>query len=263
MNNLVLNETGGLNLTQEQLDFLQKAFAEAISGVAGSFSGSAGRGYILNGGTIYQNGGTHWLTEGFAVVKLGLISEVFYIANHNTGVADSVAVSDLYWKELVANISPSPVTYKDGTTHNINKQRRLTLATSSVNFFPKYNETPLLKDAINELLVPGDWIAAPAYQNSWANSALPVKYNKQFGYVTIIGGASQAAYTTTTSDLIFTLPTGYRPLQKQVFHTYDAVASKQVTVEIETNGQVKYKVAGQTAVTSALNFDGWCRFPTV
>ncbi len=104
---------------------------------------------------------------------------------------------------------------------------------------------------------------APAYQNSWALTAMPIKFIKdEMGVVTIIGSTLNSGYTTAISDIIFTLPVGYRPIQKRVIRTYDPSTAQHAHILIHPNGNVEFSNVALVAAIVSCSFDGVGKFET-
>lgn len=271
MNLFKTDELGGHPFTLNHAAFMQNINSEVFRGILSGLARLNTKGYILSGCQIYTDGGTStlWITEGYAVIKFGLISELFYVPNHDLGVA---SLADPYWKLVETNIAPSPVNYKTTGAKNVHKQRRLTLDSSSALFYPKYSETPTLIAELSDMLTSSQWYQVgnggtgePAYATNWAASAIPVKFKKQLGEGTIIGSLLNPGFTTGTNKLIFTLPAGFRPIQKIVYRGWDVYQGEHSLVEINTNGEVEYSIPGVSVSNDSVgfSFDGWCKFPVV
>jgi hypothetical protein len=91
-----------------------------------------------------------------------------------------------------------------------------------------------------------------AWSDGFGNA---VSYSKdEFGVVRLSGVADNASYTTTTNDLMFTLPVGFRPEVIETIPVIDYVGLAVALLSVLPNGQVRFTETGVTAghVTPAL-----------
>lgn len=94
-----------------------------------------------------------------------------------------------------------------------------------------------------------EWVAA-SFINSWANydpgsggNWQDVQYQKDSFGVTHIRGLADGA--GKSSNIMFNLPVGYRPLEKKIFHTVKNIAGSTARLDVYPNGDVE----GVNAVT--------------
>lgn len=215
------------------LEFLQDATAEAIKGICYNLIGesySASVGYVLYG----------VINSPAAVVSFGYIffnNELYHfpgINNYNTYSNAGVFIA------LNTNGSADPITFSDNTTGNVHNVRKLTMA-DQVNGSGLFNYSALvyLNPPTSFTVGAG---SAPAFQNSFTQQ-VAVKFridNKK--RVNIRGVARKLTTSSVASQIIFTLPTGYRPVAAAISFNanilYDTTTCVSDFINIATNGNV-------------------------
>jgi hypothetical protein len=165
-------------------------------------------GAIVEGGTISITNSSSTVTLGAGQVIIGTISTIY----------PTVGSSD-------------PVTFSDGTTHNVHAQTTIVWS-AGTSGSGDFNYSDLV------------FINAPE-----ATYDTYVKYSKIQGLVTIQGiiGAGYASVGSSAGTTSFTLPAGYRPTSNKsgFFVFYDTVSgniiiSGQSTLTVDTNGKVYF-----------------------
>lgn len=215
------------------LEFLQQATSEAIKGVCYGLIGdsySSLVGYVLYG----------VINSPAAVVSFGYIffnNEIYHfpgITNYNTFSNTGVFVA------LNTNGTADPITFTDGTTGNVHNVRKLTLVDQA-------NGTGLFNYSAIAYLNPSSPFtvgvgSAPAFQNSFAQQ-VAVKFridNKK--RVNIRGVARKLTTASVATQVIFTLPVGYRPVAAAISFNanvlYDTSTLVSDFINIATNGNV-------------------------
>lgn len=262
MNRLVTTETGGHPLTLNDLGFLQTAWTEIFRGLAvGLDFNATGRGIILTGCALTDNGTTWEISAGYVALHNGALGEVFFVAQHDTGVANTVPQSALYWNVQETDIAPSPVTYKDLTVHNVHKQRRLTLGTTAVDLVLDvlYDSTPTILANTRTMLADNDsWHVMSGFSNSWVNGGVAPKYKVSgLGETIVLSGQLGCnTYTTNTSDAIITLPAGYRPTYNLSFDVVERTGGGIGRLSIATSGVVSVFFDGKSNTPVSFTLDG-------
>lgn len=250
MNKINYGTNGGMPITQDHLAFMQDGVTEAIKGLLLGLATSGAKGYILRGCTTYASGGNLWINEGYCVIQFANNAEIFYVPNHDLGVPSNT--TGLYWKLVETNAAPSPVTFKDQSSQNIHKQRRLTLATTTTNFYPLYSETPALIDHLGERLGAIDTVYqvgnanAAAWQNG--NGGLLRYYKDKLGNVHLFGYIEP----TTVDSPILTMPAGFRPgyiiYQNVVAKELIGVATESKVLQLSTDGNLSWAIEPSTGL---------------
>lgn len=220
MNKLITTELGGHPLTLNDLAFIQDTYSEAITGVLLGLSEPTNRGYILSGCELTFNAGTNswWISQGYAVIKLYITAEIFYVPEHNTGL--TTLGSDPYWAVMETNAPPSPVTYKNLNVKNVHKQRRLTVSvTPQTLLFPALRETPQLIN-VTKNRIWGQRVQFN-HMNSWVPGVNPVpngSYSVEGKRVFMCGDIRYSGSSRPTINQPFTvLPPELRPAANHMF----------------------------------------------
>lgn len=240
MNNLKLDEQGGHPLTLDDLAFLQHAYTEAFKNVLIGLDEGVSVGYKLFGATAYYDGSTDtmWLSEGAVVIRYSNLAEVFYVPNHNTGIAPA-DFNNPYWRDDISNLAPSPVTYKNLAAKNVHKQRRLTLGVTGNNIlYPRYNEVKDFTTVLKNKIKPSEFesLTSGSYAANYSGTIRHIE--ELHGWVTIDGTVTKNT-TASTNDVMFTLPLGRRPsTQQQHILRINTPGETTCIVQINTNGTV-------------------------
>lgn len=220
MNKLITTESGGHPLTLDDFGFIQGAYREAFAGLLMGLSESTNRGYKLIGCETYYNSGTNtlWISEGYMVIKLGALTELYHVKHHDLGVANFTG--DPYWAYVEEAVAPSPVTYKNLNIKNVHKKGTLTLSpTFQTMLFPRYSETPNWERALK------NWFWKPKVQfqhmNGWIPGVNPVpngSYSVEGKRVFLCGDIRYSGTTVPSPNLPFTvLPPELRPADSHMF----------------------------------------------
>lgn len=107
---------GGHPLKNDDFNWMQNAYSEVIKAIISIFDPSLN--IILSGFIITDNGTTISSTDGYVSWQ----GEIYQVKA--TSFA-KVAGQQLYFKLVETVVSPSPVTYKDGTNQNVHIDRTL------------------------------------------------------------------------------------------------------------------------------------------
>lgn len=240
MNKLITTEQGGHPLTLDDLGFLQTAYSEAFNNILVGLDKANGLGYKLYGAEAYLEPatGTIWLTEGAVVLRVGPLAEVFYVATHNTGIPEA-NFSNPYWRDAISNVAPSPVVYKNLSTKNVHKQRRLTLGVTGNNLlYPRYNDVVAFTTVLSQKLKPSEFSALTtgSYASGYSGNIRHIE--EIHGWVTVDGFVSKSG-SAANNETMFTLPSGRRPSTNRL-HILAGTGGAQSdsVVEINTNGTV-------------------------
>lgn len=256
MNKLITTELGGHPLTLDDLEFIQSAYREAFAGLLLGLSEQNNRGFRLTGCELYLNTVTNtmWLSQGYVVVKVGNMTEIYHVPDHNLGVASFSA--DPFWKYEEKDVAPSPVTYKNLNQKYVHKKGTLTLSPTFQTFlFPRYSDTPLWEHALK------NWLWKPRVHfnnlNSWAPGINPVpngSYSVEGKRVFMSGDIRYTGATLPTVNQPFTiLPPEVRPAESHMFNCLvtlgwddtknelktepHAIAKQMAWVRIQTDGR--------------------------
>lgn len=185
--------------------------------------------YVLNG-IIKSGSGTYAISSGYILAQGSVIA-----VSAATGLTPAVGqtiigtISDDF--TLSTGLGYDPVTFSDGTTHNVHVNQVITwsVGTSGSGSF----------DYDDLIFFNGAETTYDTY----------VKYSKSLGNVKIQGiiGSGYASVSDSAGSTAFTLPVGYRPTSNKTgkFVYYDTsggnvVISGSGTLTVDTNGKVYF-----------------------
>jgi hypothetical protein len=217
MKTIDFSQPGGFPLTQDQLDYLQTAYKEALAGIAGI----AGAGpLMISGGVITKTlvGGTTYnyaITAGWLFWNGELIKVA---AGGLLGIDESV---DALYFQL--NRTSNPLTYNDGSTPDVIDDVQASFVSQAIGtaddatHFLVTELQPIGREAFPGTAIvvgtaPGygtitGWII---YTKNLLNNTLQIKVS--------LATASPSDFNATpavTTPILATLPVGYRPLHQR------------------------------------------------
>lgn len=230
------------------VEFIQNATKESLAGVAQAFIGDAystSVGYALNG---VLPSGTNTITLGYIYFN----GEIYFFSGLN-GYSSFANVG--VFVALNINGPADPITFTDSTQGNVHNVRRLQLV-DQVNGSGLFNFSNLIYLQPTKVIVGGA-SPAPAYQNSFTAGISLVFRRNLNKLVTIQGMAIKTTTSTVANQVIFTLPSGYRPaaarnLIGMIF--YDTTTLVVDFLNISTNGDVSISgVNAPGSISSGVN----------
>ena len=238
---------------------LQESYQEAIAAIArinmmgyvagyesfvfilyGCKNTGTGTSYIISSGAVYYNG------------------EVFLVdAATFTTATGEVAIGEIVTTNYT-DITADPVEYSDGTTANVHQIRKVRFKSGPSDATWNYSTMTRIDTMGSKILVGSS--GAATFENSWVAESGGVftapfyRINYQTKQV-FIGGHCEKSNISATDETIFTLPTGYRPLKKEMFecHVKGSGSSPITMVEIHvlSNGQVR-TIGNGSAITGGV-----------
>ena len=247
MDKLELGYQGGDPLTLDDLEFMQNALMDGIKGLASVWQFGGLDPIIISGivGTV-SGLNTTW-TSGYIVVN----SEVYYVPAATTvtigtciDISETIDTNgDETFENLIVN---STYKVRRGVLKNmVGGPNEIDIA----DFISLMDRLVSLGCVKNQAV---GWVNVPSFSSSWGNGGSITtgvcRYRKnQIGSVELCGGAKIATSTGAT-EIVFTLPVGYRPIEQKVFNcigrdgaNYNAL----LRIVITTSGSVV--VSGHTS----------------
>jgi len=250
MKQIDLSQLGGHRFVKDDLRFMNDRVTVLMQGLT-----AVAPACILSGCVLTANGGTgtYHVSAGYVVIA----SELYRVEAADTGVSNSSnPLTQCYWNLVETVVAPSPVTYKNLTVKNIHKERKMTVSGNSSLF--AYGVIPKWADVVLEKF-RGDWHEVGAsgevqYVNDWSgDSNFPIRFKIDGNFLVITGTAFSSDYDSSTDNVIFTLPVGFRPPHNIRLYIRDS-AGDFVYVFIMANGEVKYTKTGQVNATIFFDF---------
>jgi hypothetical protein len=228
MNKLELTFPGKMPLVQEDLKFMQDAYSEAIKGLLSAFELQSDT-FIISG-MIYSGGGGSPST--FSEGWLCLNGEVLY----SPAITVNVALSNVKVGVFETTVAPSPKTFKDLSVRNVNLRRIVNIGLIGGGA-PLYTSLLRLEDGIGNKLS----LVKQEGCSLGANMTGAVIANKnKIGHVTLSG---QVRSSQAGSQIVFTLPAGFRPSSQRRFPIVLLfVANQAAFCIVNTNGQVEVQI---------------------
>lgn len=233
--------TLGRPFLSRSLDHIQQAYTEitdsVVKGILGTYTANdviVLYGCVLTGtdpgartvtaGAIYYNGEIYLVDAG------GL----------------TTTLSDIpLWTIVTTYQSGDPILFTDNVTfHNVSQIRKFVLVAGPAGgsgvtgYVADYNATSIKH-------FKGEWTYATA-QNSWSNATIAglgkARYKIGITGEVVLDGFILANGGSPSSEVIFTLPSGYRPTNTKSFIVsgFDGTTTKAYLVKIETSGAVSF-----------------------
>lgn len=244
LTNYVVEPTTLQPFLTEELDFMQDSITGLTTSLAQGLSGAvqysdspfSGSPYIVSGQMVgeikvYVTGGVMYDYEP-CWIYVPSQNEIFYFQGGfiNDTLGEHFQIVDVFPN------AADPITFSDGSQHNVMQSRRLNIVNSGGTGTTIFDYSDLQS-------LRGDWITvgaggAPAYQNSWGGN-IQFKYNAMTGNVQIQGSANNGT-TGNTGTAIFTLPAQYRPPFTYTFIVWgnDGSTDSAVSLIVESTGEV-------------------------
>lgn len=235
MNTLKTNQitaNASMPIKSGTIDFLQDAWKEVARYMANSVGSNiheiASSGSVLWGG---ENNGSapNW------DIRTGLVyygGELYILdAATFTSGGGQTAVCTIT-TTYNTSATTDPVLFTDGNSHNAHEIKRMTVAAGvSGSGTVDYNSLTFINPAHNNKVQTG-------FHANWLGSALSYRRNAN-GLITLTGKLVAGA-SASYSDLICTLPTGWRPAADLIVSVskFDGTTQLSALVTIKANGQV-------------------------
>lgn len=227
---------GGFPLTQDSLDYLQKAYTEIATAIAES-EGDGTTPFVLSGckvtrtlssGTIYD----YAVTDGW----------IYFNGTFVRVVAASVMGLDESTDELYFLVTPTStsLSYNDGSTPSVVKDSSATIASFTIGTVEDATHFKL------STLITDEWVSVVPNSGAtvWRDGTNPIRSRRQPGSKTVtVSGSSFTlggfAGTNSISRVMGFLQAGHRPARsiiRIVATTYNVPGIAYI--EIKSNGDV-------------------------
>ena len=227
-----ISATASMPIKSGTIDFLQNAWKEMARYMANAVGSNvhelAGSGSVLWGA---ENSGSapNWDIRTGLVYYGGelyiLDANTFTSGGGQTAVCTIVTTHD-------TSATTDPVLFTDGNSYNVHEIKRMTVAAgASGSGTVNYNSLTFINPAHNN-------IVHASFHANWPSSALSYRRNAN-GLISLTGKLVAGA-SASYSDLICTLPSGWRPDADLIVATnrFDGTTQEPALVTIKANGQV-------------------------
>lgn len=238
MKSIVLTDittSAAAKIKKGTLDHLQNAYTELLIQLANSIGGqnldpTTTAPYVLSG-LVNTGSGSNYIYSAGLILYNGELYQVpaatFTLGGGETVVA---TITTAY----ITAADSDPVEFSDGSSHNIHRNRTIVLdnAVSGTGTFDFLTDA-IYQNPATELTYAG------GYGANWSGT---IKYIKnRDGLVSITGNVQCASGPPALSQVIFTLPVGYRPRATTYINSLkyrSAPLLDGCVIRIDTNGQV-------------------------
>lgn len=263
MNRLETNYNGGMPLDLDDIRWIDDAVREALKGSSIPWANY----YVLTGCAVTTSA-TKDIAEGYCVID----GEICYVPAHSVAIPGVMADHDWVIQLEETFDSDGLETFENASSNDTYAIRRGKLAYADISKLPSGTLTPydeylpadpdatpkslkyFIAEAIETLIgeYHEDWIAAtldPLWVEHTTVSVHTPGYRKEFGRVWFRGVIRDDG-TITGDDLLFTLPTGYRPAENIVIHQISDWDSGDASVRIQPDGEVRYISTGSPSTAN-------------
>ena len=230
--------TGELDFLQDGITGLTTSLAQGLTAaVQYSESPFSGSPYIISGQLVndikvYVSAGVIY---NYAPCWIYVPSqdEIFYFQG---GIINDTLGECFQIIEDFPNPS-DPITFSDGSQHNVMQSRRLTIVNSGGTGTTIFNFSDLQS-------LRGDWIefnssGAPAFQNGWSAQTISTytapafRFNSMSQEVELRGFAINSSGSTSTTMAV--LPVAYRPKALRIFPAYGFTSTGPIIAYVLVN----------------------------
>lgn len=214
------------------IDFLQNAWKEMARYMANAVGSNvhelAGSGSVLWGAENSGSGSNWDIRSGFIYYGGDL-----YILDGNTftsGGGQTAVVTIV--TTFNSSATTDPVLFTDGNSYNVHEVKRMSVAAgASGSGTVDYTALTFINPAHNNRVQSG-------FHANWPSSTLSYRRNAD-GLISLTGKLVAGA-SASYSDLICTLPSGWRPAADLIVATnvFDGTTQEPALVTIKANGQI-------------------------
>jgi hypothetical protein len=214
------------------LDLIQDTISESIRYLVSTITND-------NSGTLALYGCQNTISGSDNDIVDGVIyynGETFFAPAKFITLSGSDVVIGTIMTNYNVSATADPVTFSDGTTHNVHEYRYINWsAGASGSGDIDYTDVEFVNDDWHEIGASNE----PAFQNSWANNTVSnpntLAFKKEGKWIVFKGAIDGGASNTT----VFTLPTTHRPstlcVAAAATNELDAVARVAVTATGDVN----------------------------
>jgi hypothetical protein len=260
---------GGFPLTLNDHRFFDQAIRQSLYGVLSTFGDQLpGNGFIISGCTWSTATVGQTYTAGFVFIAGEIVQ-------CDGGVFPTRPIGESYIWDVVENADPAGVkVFRNQTSNNTYFERRAVVISALAPPPPSTSYLPVnaprlpkkIYDSINALA-----LFANKQQESWSIVGVDVPFDPgfsnmvggrglqfrkdDFGVVTIRGDVTSTVVSSPITSM-FTLPVGYRPINKEVriiafYNNLTGAHFEPMELQITTNGRVfPARTAGNTPSAS-------------
>lgn len=261
-----LTQPGGFPLDQNQLNHLQQGYIECLNELA-LVSGNSTIPFAIRGCAITRTPTTGTLAD-YTISAGSIFRNGEIVLNPSAITLTNVdeSINGLY-VEIIPN--SAALTYYDGISRTVVLDNEIALNTyplstadDSTKFLWSHLKpmgVGLMENIMNNIYTP---YLVPSYVGGYIDDTVsPIRYRKPVGSktVTIKGVTNNSLGASMVSDdVVFVLPSGYRPLTSRIIISYNDFSGICV-VRIKSNGEVS--IAGDIMAVSnigcwmSINFD--------
>lgn len=244
MNKLRTNYDGGMPLELDDIRFEQLAVREGFTAILSQIPVLNASGYILSGCAVTDLGASYLVGAGWVYIS----GEIYKVDEHE--VTKGSAGCHYVFAIEVTYDPDGGETFEDTSVYDTYEVRKAKVIVNTDNPFTEVSyvqmesESGLLR--LRNLIIMSftdtetAWNSVggsgmPAFEQSWQNLANePVAFKKDpLGAIWLQGVAERNG---SADNLVFTLPSGYRPTQQITFT--DMLGGSFNSVTILANGQV-------------------------
>ncbi|MCD6011631.1 MAG: hypothetical protein K0Q79_1493 [Flavipsychrobacter sp.] len=261
-----LTQPGGFPLDQNQLNHLQQGYIECLTELA-LVLGSSTTPFAIRGCAITRTPTTGTLAD-YSIAAGSIFWNGEIVLNPSTVVLTNVDESvDGLYVEIIPN--NAALTYYDSSSPTVVFDNNIALsayplgtADDSTKFLWSHLKpmgVGLMENIMSNIYTP---YLVPSYVGGYIDDTVsPIRYRKPVGSKTVtIKGVTNNSLgaSMVTDDVVFVLPTGYRPLASRTFISYNDFSGICV-VRIKSNGEAS--IAGDIMAVSNIgcwmniNFD--------
>jgi hypothetical protein len=255
MNKTLFVTEGGVPFNTDLWDFSQQATRDAFAALFAAFSLHADDAFIIQGCVRSGGGGTS-MAAGYAWIA-GEICVVDAQTLPALGGGES-----WFWEPLLSYHANDPLLMGDGSSENLRQIRKGKISKSGTP--PDYDIDDTWIDRMRIMLDnesdQDDWhevgaVGEPAFGTNWSASE-DVKFirlgtlNKAYSQIVIVGMCSKST-NSVANEVIFTLPSGYRPAADTTFVMPHSTTNFGIVVK--TNGEVQIDTGSLTGPLTVFN----------
>lgn len=225
MDKLITTYTGKMPFVQEDLNWLDQTFRDAINHLFKDFPAIMELNCIVSGCGYSEAGGVVTVEPGWVLLQ----NEMIYFAGDSiTGTAANCKITyeDSY-------DAAGAKVFANGVSHNVYFKRRGKLVLSTAQYYIRVVGERLRDRIRAQMVLP--WITAALTGSGWTNVSL--KYRQVAGGVHISGSLTSNDDPDVT---VMTLPAAYRPLhQVSIALNTNDYANTNAVLTIKTTGAVE------------------------
>jgi len=249
MKSIVLTDittTAAAKIKKGTLDHLQKSYTEMMIYLSNAIGGqildpTTTAPYVVTGCINSGSGSSYVYNQGLILYN----NELYYVPGASFTLGGGQTVVATITTAYISSTDSDPVTFTDGSTHNIHRNRTIVLsaAASGSGTFDFLTDAIYVSPEVEKTY-------SGTVATNWASTAKYIK--NRDGLVHLSGKLSTTGGIPTTGTTVITLPSGYRPRAALLIPSLHKKLSsiKPCTISISTAGVVQIDQVEQTMGTS-------------